>query len=169
MPRRPCSCRLPGPSCGMLCFRRCPLQRLRTTPPILHVRPASRTVDEFCHRAIRRELDAPGLAMLDSHSGPHAASVFTTRPVSPELSFSSPFFRVLLLRRLRLPLPLTAARCRCRQPHDFSAACPRSGATVALNVRLRDLNIDAARQDDRRIEVMANGLALWGGGGAACS
>ena len=26
-------------------------------------RPASRTVDEFCHRAIRRELDAPSLAM----------------------------------------------------------------------------------------------------------
>ena len=151
-------------------------------------RPASRTVDEFCHRAIRRELDAPGLAMLDSQSGPHAASVFTTRPVSPELSLSSPFFRVLLLRRLRLPLPLTAARCRCRQPHDLFgdhlAACPRSGvlrarggpleraaaricreagATVALNVRLRDLNVDAARQDERRIEVIANGLALWGG------
>ena len=151
-------------------------------------RPASHTVDEFCHRAIRRELDAAGLAMLDSLSGPHAASVFTTRPVSPELSLSSPCFRVLLLRRLRLPLPLTAARCRCRQPHDLFgdhlAACPRSGvlrarsgpleraaaricreagATVALNVRLRDLNVDVARQDERRIEVIANGLALWGG------
>eukprot|EP00439_Symbiodinium_sp_Y106_P027249 s3970_g3.t1 len=57
-------------------------------------RPASRTVDEFCHRAIRRELDAPSLAMLDSQSRPHAASVFTTRPVSPELSLSSPLFRV---------------------------------------------------------------------------
>ncbi|OLP92634.1 hypothetical protein AK812_SmicGene25513 [Symbiodinium microadriaticum] len=46
----------------------------------------------------------------------------TTRPVSPELSLSSPFFCVLLLRRLRLPLPLTATRCR--QPHarvDFAA------------------------------------------------
>ena len=151
-------------------------------------RPASRTVDEFCDRAIRRELDAPGLALLDSQSGPHAASVFTTRPVSPELSLSSPLFRVLLLRRLRLPLPLTSARCRCRQLHDrfgdHLAACPRSGvlrarggpleraaarvcreagATVALNVRLRDLNVDVARQDERRIEVIANGLALWGG------
>ena len=151
-------------------------------------RPASRTVDELCDPAIRRELDAPGLALLDSQSGPHAASVFTTRPVSPELSLSSPLFRVLLLRRLRLPVPLTSARCRCRQLHDrfgdHLAACPRSGvlrardgpleraaarvcreagATVALNVPLRDLNVDVARQDERCIEVIANGLALWGG------
>ena len=34
---------------------------------------------------------------------------------------------------------------------------------VAMKVRLRDLNVDAARQDERRIEVIANGLALWGG------
>ena len=33
----PAGCRLPGPPRGMLCFRRCPLQHLRTTPPILHV------------------------------------------------------------------------------------------------------------------------------------
>ena len=44
--------------------------------------------------------------MLDLQSGPHAASVFTTRPVSPELSR------------------------RCRQPNDLFhlAASPRSGA-----------------------------------------
>eukprot|EP00439_Symbiodinium_sp_Y106_P022490 s283_g2.t1 len=81
--------------------------------------------------------------------------------------------------------------CRCRQLHDLFgdhlAACPRSGvlrarggpleraaaricreagatdATVALNVRFRDLNVDVARQDERRIEVIANGLALCGG------
>ena len=41
--------------------------------------------------------------------------------------------------------------------------CREAGATVALNVRLRDLNVDVARQDERRIEVIANGLALWGG------
>ena len=82
----------------------------------------------------------------------------------------------------------SAFLCRCRQLHDrfgdHLAACPRSGvlrarggpleraaarvcreagATVALNVRLRDLNVDVARQDERRIEVIANGLALWGG------
>ena len=40
--------------------------------------------------------------------------------------------------------------------------CREAGATVALNVRLLDLNVDVARQDERRIEVIANGLALWG-------
>ena len=180
MPPRPQASRPPR---GKLCSRRCPPVSPEDDPADLThgwQRPASRTVDEFCHRAISRELDAPSLAMLDSQSGSHAASVFTTRPVSPELSLSSPLFRVLLLRQLRLPLPLTSARCRCRQLHDLFgdhlAACPRSGveraaaricreagATVALNVRLRDLNVDVARQDERRIEVIANGLALWGG------
>ena len=62
-------------------------------------RPASEAVDDFCLRALRRELDAPLAALLD------------------------------LLRRLRLPLPFTAARCRCHQLHDplgdHIAACPR--------------------------------------------
>ena len=100
----------------------------------------------------------------------------------------SPVFRALLLRRLRLPLPLDAAACRCRRPvdplGDHRAACPRSGilrsrglpleraaarvcreagATVACNVLVGDLNIHPDRLDDRRIEVIANGLPLWGG------
>ena len=95
----------------------------------------------------------------------------------------SAHFRVLLLRRLRLPLPHTPARCRRQQPFDtfgdHRAACPRSGtlrsrgaaleravaricreagATVSTNVFLRDLNTDTIRNDDRRIEVIANGL-----------
>ena len=93
-----------------------------------------------------------------------------------------------LLRRLRPPLPLTAAYCRCRRRQDalgdHLAACPRSGvlrargapleraaarvcreagASVATNVLVRDLNVAPSRQDDRRIEVIANGLPLWGG------
>ena len=94
---------------------------------------------------------------------------------------------MLLLRRLRLPLPLTAAYCRCRRRQDalgdHLAACPRSGvlrargapleraaarvcreagASVATNVLVRDLNVAPSRQDDRRIEAIANGLPLWG-------
>ena len=38
-----------------------------------------------------------------------------------------------------------------------------AGAAVAMNVLVRDLNVDADRSDDRRIEVIANGLPLWGG------
>ena len=151
-------------------------------------RTASQAVDGFCQRALLRELDASSAALLDSQAGPYAARIFTARPTSPELTLESPLFRALLLRRLRLPLPLTAARCRCRQPHDafgdHLAACPRSGvlrsrggpleraaarvcreagATVAMHALVRDLNVVPVRQDERRIEVIANGLPLWGG------
>ena len=151
-------------------------------------RPASKAVDEFGFRSILRELDPPAAALLDSQAGPFAARIFTARPTSPELSLAPSHFRVLLLRRLRLPLPLTAAYCRCRRRQDalgdHLAACPRSGvlrargapleraaarvcreagASVATNVLVRDLNVAPSRQDDRRIEVIANGLPLWGG------
>ena len=106
----------------------------------------------------------------------------------PEFSLDFPLFRAVLLRRLRLPFPLTAARCRCGQPPDAYGnhleACPRSGvlrsrggpleraaarvcreagATVAMHVLVRFLNVVPVRQDERRIEVIANGLPLWGG------
>ena len=94
--------------------------------------------------------------------------------------------RVLLLRRLRPPRPLAAATCRCRRPlfSGTTGQCPRSGllrprtvpleraaarvcreagATIACNVLMRDVNVDVDRRDDRRIEVIANGLPLWGG------
>ena len=42
--------------------------------------------------------------------------------------------------------------------------CREASARVTTNTRLMDLNIDnIQRQDDRRIEVIANGLPLWGG------
>ncbi|OLP76386.1 hypothetical protein AK812_SmicGene43688 [Symbiodinium microadriaticum] len=94
----------------------------------------------------------------------------------------------MLLRRLRLQLPLVPAFCPCRRRldalGDHRASCPRSGllrsravpleraaarvcreagATVATNVLLRDLNLVVQRQDERRIEVIANGLPLWSG------
>ena len=51
-----------------------------------------------------------------------------------------------------------------RQTSKHGASGRReAGATVALNVLVRDLNLDPVRQDDRRIEVIANGLPLWGG------
>ena len=132
-----------------------------------------------------RETDAASAALLESQAGPHAARVLTARSTQPEFTLASPIFRAILLRRLRLPLPLTAARCRCRALHDHCgdhlAACPRSGllrarggpveraaaricreagATVALNVLVRDLNVNPVRQDDRRIEAIANDRLL---------
>ena len=84
---------------------------------------------------------------------------------------------------------LSARRCRCRHildplgdhrsacaqagvlrtrgvPLEKAAArvCRKAGARVTTNTRLMDLNIDnIQRQDDRRIEVIANRLPLWGG------
>ena len=55
-----------------------------------------------------------------------------------------------ILRSRGLPLERAVARVR-----------REAGATVACLVR--DLNIHPERLDDRRIEVIANGLPLWGG------
>ena len=100
-----------------------------------------------------------------------------------------PMITCMLLRRLRLPLPLSARVCRCRRildplgdhraacaqagvlrgrgvPLERAAArvCREAGARVTTNTRLSDLNLEhIARHDDRRIEVIANGLPLWGG------
>ena len=109
-------------------------------------------------------------------------------PVCPELILEPAHFRVLLLRRLRLPLPFVPARCRCGREQDalgdHRSACPRSGvfrarggpleraaaricreagAVVAMHTLVRDLNVGSVPGDDRRIEVIANGLPLWGG------
>ena len=101
-------------------------------------------------------------------------------------------FRVVLLRRLRLPVPIGPRRCRCGGAldalGDHRTACPtagvlgargaaleraaarvcrEAGARVATNVFLRDMNVDVPLADGRRIEVLANGLALWQGAQAA--
>ena len=132
--------------------------------------------------------DAASRALLLSQAGPHAGRAFTVFPTSAELTVPSPLFRVLLLRRLRLPLPVTPRTCACRgrldSLGDHRAACATSGvlasralpleravarvcqeagARVARNVRLADMNIDVPVSDDRRIEVVANGLSLWHG------
>ena len=151
-------------------------------------RSASRVLDDRASAEHRRAVGPAELALLDSQSGPFAARLLTVRPVGPELALDSALFRVLLLRRLRLPFPLAPARCRCGRPldavGDHVAACPRSGvlrarggpleraaarvcreagAAVATHVLVRDLNLQAHRHDERRIEVIANGLPLWGG------
>ena len=62
------------------------------------------------------------------------------------------------LRGRGVPLERAAAR-----------VCREAGARVTTNTRLSDLNLEhIARHDDRRIEVIANGLPLWGGGTTCC-
>ena len=112
------------------------------------------------------------------------AQVFTAFPTSPELRLSSAPYRVLLLKRIRLPLPLDSARCRCRARldvyGDHRAACPRAGLLRPRGVpwsgqrpesAVRQVQpspptsyvVVGAHQDERRLEVIANGLPLRGG------
>ena len=97
--------------------------------------------------------------------------------------------RVILLRRLHLPLPLTVRSCRCGLPVDacghHRAACARAGVLgrrgyaletvtaricreaggpVTTNVMVRDLDLaEPNAADTRRLEVVVDGLPLFGG------
>ena len=56
-------------------------------------------------------------------------------------------------------------RSACTPKRAAARVCREAGARVTTNTRLSDLNLDHInRHDDRRIEVIANGLPLWGGG-----
>ena len=115
--------------------------------------------------------------------------MFTVLPTSQLTTIPSAELRVLLLRRLHLPIPLAARRCRCGPPLDqhghhraacstcgvsrqrgkplekaAARVCREAGARVAENVLLQDMNIAGiSSRDGRQIEVVANGLPLWGG------
>ena len=136
-----------------------------------------------------QRMHAPERALLRSQSGPCAGRAFTVLPTSEPMRVPPSELRVLLLRRLRLDLPFTAGACRCRarldSRGDHRAACPtagvlkkrgaplekataricrEAGARVVENQFLRDLNVDGVGAGDgRRLEVIANGLPLWGG------
>ena len=150
--------------------------------------PAAAAVAAHLQTELLAQLDVPSQALLFSQTGPFSSRPFTTVPTCPELTFPSEPLRALLLRRLRLPLPLSTRTCRCRRPldplGDHRAACSRSGALrsrgcpleraaarvcrkagarVTTNTLVRDLNVAVSRFNDRRIEVIANGLPLWNG------
>ena len=133
-------------------------------------------------------------AMLRSQSGPLAGVPLSTTPSNFLSRIDSHLFRVLLLRRLRLPLPLSARQCRCGRPLDafghhraacaragvlgrrgfavesaFARICREAGGRVVANAMLRDFDLVAPNpRDQRRLEILADGLPLFGGG-AACS
>ena len=73
-------------------------------------------------------------------------------PTSPLFRFDASTFRALLLRRLWRPLPLS------------SSACAVSGCWAARVVRVSDLDLPPrVAQDQRRLEVVADGLPLFHG------
>ena len=128
-------------------------------------------------------------AMLRSQGGCGAGAAFSTSPNCALTRIEPPFFRTLLLRRLRLPLSLTQRDCRCGRPLDscghHRAACARSGvlgrrgfavesaaarvcreggAPVTTNILVRDMDVARPNPFDmRRLEVVADGLPLFGG------
>ena len=119
--------------------------------------------------------------------GPVGAVALTALPTSRATRIEPQPFRIWLCRRLRLPLPLTSRKCRCGHRLDkfghHRAACSRvgvlgkrgfplecaaaqvcreAGGRVSTNVFVRDLAAFNAL-DNRRVEVIADGLPLWHG------
>ena len=101
----------------------------------------------------------PGASSLSSPLPPSSMSrtlTFALRPCAayacrfPSASGCAP----VGARWMPWGLPLERAAARI---------CREAGARVAENVRLRDLNLDAPVLDDRRLEVVANALPIWGG------
>ena len=99
----------------------------------------------------------------------------TTVPTCPELTFPSKPLRALSARtcQCRRPLdPLGDHRAACSRsgalrsrgcPLERAAArvCREAGARVTTNTLVRDLNVAVSRFDDRRTEVIANGLPFF--------
>ena len=112
-------------------------------------------------------------ALFRSQSGPAAGMSLSAVPSSFLTRIESQLFRVLLLRRLRLPLPPSSRCCRCGRLSDIfghhracgfaveRAAARTSGGRVATNRFVRDLDIGVPV--NRRLEVVVDGLSLYGG------
>ena len=132
---------------------------------------------------------AAGLRPPPRERGPVSGVALSTTPSSPLTRMEPALFRVLLQRRLALPLPLSNRTCWCGRPLDAfglhraecarcgvlgrrgfaleSAAgrvCREAGARVATNQFVRDpvLGVPNAN-DNQRLEVVADGLPLFGG------
>ena len=62
-------------------------------------------------------------------------------------------------------MQLAPGQVPCAVAAERAAAriCREAGARVTTNTLVRDLNAPVDRLDDRRIEVIANGLPLWNG------
>ena len=146
---------------------------------------------EAHHRAsvIYPGADERERALVRSQSGPLAGVPFSTVSRNYDTRLEPHLFTVLLLRRLRLPLPPTVHLCRCGSQQDsfghHRAACAQggwlarrgfaveiaaakvrreAGARVSSNITVRDLDLPAPRQafDGRRLEVVAEGLPIFG-------
>ena len=145
--------------------------------------------EEYRDENLFSRLDDAARAMMRSQGGIGSGMALSTCPLCRITRLEPFLFRVLLLRRLRLPLPLTGRNCRCGQPLDSSghhrAACARAGVLgrrgfavesvaaricreaggrVTTNVMVRDMDLLRPEvHDTRRLEVVVDGLSLFGG------
>ena len=125
--------------------------------------------------------------MIRSQAGPGAGTALSVVPTGFLTQIPPHLFRIVLLRRLRLPLPLSSHTCRCGRPIDsfghHRAACARAGVLgrrgfalesaaaricreaggrVGTNRMMRDLDLPVLATDSRRLEVVVDGLPLFG-------
>ena len=145
--------------------------------------------DKFVSDEVWPSLSDADRAMVRSQRGPFAAAPFVALPTCRHSTFVPQVFRVLLRRRLRLPLPLSSRSCRCGRlldplghhragcseagvlgkrgyPLEKAAeqVCREAGARVSSNVYVRDMDLAEHNVlDNRRLEVVADGLSLWNG------
>ena len=134
----------------------------------------------------------PSCHNLSKHCGGHRGVFWllwlSLRCPPAEPPGSNPNHSAFGCRRLRLPLPLTSRNCRCGHRLDkfghHRAACSRvgvgkrgfplecaaaqvcreAGGRVSTNVFVRALDLAAFNAlDDRRVEVIADGLPVWHG------
>ena len=105
-----------------------------------------------------------------------------TSPSSPLTKIELPLFRVLQ-RRLRLPLPLSERICRCGHFERLlwllevlgrrgdlllegaaARVCREAGGRVAANLFVHNMDLGLPRAgDNKRLEVVVDGLPLFGG------
>ena len=135
---------------------------------------ASRVDQRFRDEDLFVRLTNSGQALVRSQGGRGAGLALATCPTCRIRRIEPQLFRIVLLRRLNLPLPLSARFCRCGLPLDLRghhrAACSRAGilgrragGRVTTNVMVRDLDLAEPHiADTRRLEVVADGLPLFG-------
>ena len=131
---------------------------------------ASRVERQFRTEVLLPQMSAQQWAMLRSQSGPVAGVPFSTAPSSPLTRIEPALFRVLLQRSQLSVCQTACSRSGVLGRGEFaleSAAarvCREVGGRVATNILVRDLDLGTPdARDARRLEVVVDGLPLFGG------
>ena len=140
---------------------------------------ASSRVEQDFRESLFTRMPPSDRALVRSQSGPGAGVAFSASPSSMLTRIEAPLFRVLVQRRLRLPLPLSQRICGCGLSIDplghhraacfalesaLARVCREAGGRVATNLFVRNMDLGVPRAgDNRRLEVVVDGLPLFGG------